>query len=185
MFYTDRNGDYVIRGEMLDTRNQTNLTEVRIAKFSVIDFAKLPLQDAIVFRRGQGTRRLAVFAEPDCHYCKELEGTLQGRDDMTIYTFLMPILGPGSLDKAKAIWCSQDKDVAWRDWMRDGKVPTARPDCNTSALVRNLALGSKHAIRGTPTLVFPDGTRLTGALDAMQMEQQLAEHEPASAPPNQ
>jgi len=168
---------------MLDTRSHTNLTEARIAKFSVIDFAKLPLQDAIVSTRGKGTRRLAVFADPDCTYCKQLEGTLQGRDDMTVYTFLLPILGPGSLDKAKAIWCSKDKEVAWRDWMRDGKVPTAQPDCDTSALDRNLALGSKHAIRGTPTLVFLDGTRLTGALGAVQMEQHLAQHQPASVLP--
>jgi len=180
VFYTDRNGDYVIRGEMLDTRSQTNLTKARIAKFSVIDFSTLPLQDAIVSTRGQGTRKLAVFADPDCPFCKQLESMLLERDDITVYTFVLPMLGPGSLDKAKAIWCSKDKDVAWRDWMQQGKLPTAPADCDTGALDRNLALGNRHAIRGTPTLVFQDGTRTIGAPGAIQLEEQLAQHQPAT-----
>jgi thiol:disulfide interchange protein DsbC len=181
VFYTDRNGDYVIRGDMLDTRHQTNLTEARIAKVSVIDFSKLPLQDAIVSTLGQGTRKLAVFADPDCPYCKQLEAMLRERDDITVYTFLMPILGPGSLDKAKAIWCAKDKGVAWRDWMRNGTVPVAQPGCDASALDRNLALGRKQAIRATPTLVFQDGARIDGAQSALQLERQMAEHGPAMA----
>lgn len=186
VFYTDRHGDYVIRGEILDTRSQTNLTEARLAKLSAaIDFSKLPLQDAIISTRGQGTRKLAVFADPDCPYCKQLDGTLRERDDITVYTFLLPILGPGSLDKAKAIWCAKDKDAAWRDWMREGKVPIAQPDCDTSALDRNLALGSKHAIRGTPALVFQDGTRIVGAPGAVQLERQFLEHQPSSTPKRQ
>lgn len=176
IFYTDPNGDYVIRGDMLDTRRQTNLSQARLAKLSILDFSKLPLQDAIVSRRGQGTRKLAVFADPDCPYCKQLESMLEQRDDITVYTFLLPVLGPASLDKAKAIWCSRDRDSAWRAWMQKGTAPTAKPDCDTSALDRNLALGSKHAIKGTPALVYEDGTRAGGAPSAVQLEGQLAQH---------
>jgi len=174
VFYTDRNGDYVIRGEMLDTRTRMNLTEARIAKLSNLDFSTLPLQDAIVSVRGRGTRKLAVFADPECSYCKQLEGMLQERDDITVYTFLMPILGPSSADKAKAIWCAQDKGGAWGAWMREGKLPAARPDCDTSALDRNLSFSSKQAIRGTPTLIFENGTRTSGAPTALQLERKLA-----------
>jgi thiol:disulfide interchange protein DsbC len=180
VFYTDRHGDYVIRGEMLDTRQQTNLTQARIAKLSVIDFAKLPLQDAIVSTHGQGTRKLVVFADPECTYCKQLEAVLQGRDDITVYTFLLPILGPGSLAKAQAIWCAKDKDQAWRDWMREGKAPPAQADCDTSALDRNLAFGKQRSIQSTPVLAFQDGARVSGAPGAIQMEQLLAEHQPAT-----
>ena len=179
LFYTDRHGDYVIRGELLDARRQTNLTQARIAQLSAIDFSKLPLQDAIVSTRGHGTRKLAVFADPDCTYCKQLESVLQGRDDLTVYTFLMPILGPDSREKAKAIWCAKDKGAAWRGWMREGTAPAAQPACDTSALDRNLALGKKHVIQSTPTLVFQDGTPVGGALGALQLEEQLAEHGPA------
>jgi thiol:disulfide interchange protein DsbC len=181
VFYSDERGDFVIRGEMLDTRRQLNLTQARVASLSGFDFARLPVQDAIVTMRGNGTRKLAVFADPDCPYCKQLESRLQGRDDITVYTFLLPILGPASRDKAKAIWCSKDRDATWRDWMHDGKAPSAQADCDTSALDRNLALAARHAVRATPVLVYPDGTRADGSSTAIQLEQQLALHQAAAA----
>jgi thiol:disulfide interchange protein DsbC len=175
VFYADRHGDYVVRGEMIDTRTQMNLTEARIAKLSNLAFASLPIQDSVVSLHGRGTRKLAVFADPECPYCKQLEAMLRGRDDVTVYTFLMPILGPGSVEKAKAIWCAEDRSVAWDAWMREGKLPAAQPDCDTSALDRNMALRDKHSIRGTPTLVFENGKRTSGALGALQLERELAE----------
>lgn len=181
VFYTDRRGDYILRGEMLDTRQQTNLTRSRIGKVAAIDFARLPLHDAIVSTRGRGTRQLAVFADPDCPYCRQLDSVLQQRDDLTVYTFVLPLLGPASVDKAKALWCARDKDVAWREWMSEGKLRTAPADCDTAALERNLAFGDRHQIRGTPTLVFADGTRTTGASSALELERQLAQHLPAAA----
>lgn len=174
VFYADRHGDYVVRGEMLDTRTHMNLTEARIAKLSNLAFASLPVQDAVVSTHGRGTRKLAVFADPECPYCKQLEAALRGREDVTVYTFLMPILGPGSVDKAKDIWCAEDRSAAWDAWMREGKLPAARPDCDTSALDRNLSLRDKHSIRGTPTLVFENGTRTSGAMSALQLESELA-----------
>lgn len=179
LFYTDHHGDYVIRGELLDTRRQTNLTQARIAQLSTIDFSKLPLHDAIVSTRGQGTRKLVVFADPQCPYCQQLEAAIEGRDDLTVYTFLMPILGPDSLEKARAIWCARDRGAAWRGWMREGTAPTAQAGCDTSALDRNLALGKQRMIQSTPTLIFQDGTSVSGALGALQLEEQLAEHGPA------
>lgn len=175
VFYTDPRGDYVIRGDMLDTRTHANLTEARVAKLSKIDFSSLPLQDAIVSVRGQGTRKLVVFADPDCPYCKQLEGMLQERNDVTVYTFLLPVLGSGSLDKAKAIWCAQDKGGAWETWMRDGKLPAATPGCDAGAIERTLGLAKKYGIRATPTLVFEDGSRTGGAPTAVFLERKLTE----------
>ncbi|WP_423599131.1 DsbC family protein [Roseateles sp. MS654] len=110
-----------------------NLTEARIAKFPTLDFAALPLQDAIVTVRGRGARKFAVFADAECAFCKQLEGVLQERDDITVYTFLMPILGPGSVDKAKAIWCAQDRSGAWGGW-HTAHGPAGRPPrCSWSA----------------------------------------------------
>lgn len=179
VFYTDRRGDYIVRGDMLDTRHKTNLTQDRIGKVPAIEFSKLPLQDAIVSTRGRGTRKLAVFADPDCRHCKQLDSVLQQRDDLTVYTFLMPLLGDASVGKAKAIWCAADKAAAWREWMSEGKLPAAQADCDTTALDRNLALGTRHQIRGTPTLVFADGTRANGSTSALALEQQLVQHQPA------
>lgn len=179
IFYADRNGDYVIRGELLDTRRRVNLTEERIAALSAIDFSKLPLQDAIVAKRGKGSRKLAVFADPDCPYCKQLEAVIEGRDDVVVYTFLMPILGPGALQRAKSIWCSSDRAAAWHSWMREGKAPTAQVDCDTSSLERNAAFGTQHGIRSTPTLIFLDGARTSSAVGALELERLFAQHQPA------
>ena len=160
-----------------------HLAEALIPSLGAVDFAQLPLQDAIVSRRGQGTRQLAVFADPDCVHCRQLEDVLQGRDDITVYTFLLPLLGPGSLDKARALWCSADRDAAWRAWTQAGTLPTVPAGCDTRALDRNLALGRRLAIRGTPALVFPDDTRLTGAPGALALERLLAQHQASSTAP--
>lgn len=175
IFYTDAEGAHLIRGEMIDLKNKRNLTEERIAKLTRIDFASLPLKDAIVWKTGNGKRKIAVFSDPNCGYCKRFEKELTGVKDLTVYTFLMPVLGGDSPDKAKAIWCAKDATTAYRGWMLDGTAPP-RPlgDCATP-IDRNLELGRKHHVNGTPAIVFEDGVRVPGMLNAAQLEKQLAE----------
>ena len=173
VFYTDEQGDYFIEGQLVDTRTRSNLTEARIARLTAIDFAKLPLKDAIVWKQGNGSRKLVVFADPNCGYCKKFEKDLQQVKDVTVYTFLYPILGGDSPDKARNIWCSKDSIKVWREWMIDGTAIPASAQCDATALQRNYALGQKHRIRGTPGLVFEDGTHKPGALNAAQIEQLL------------
>ena len=174
LFYTDEQGDHFFEGQLVDTRTRTNLTEARIAKLTAIDFAKLPLKDAIVWKQGNGSRKLVVFADPNCGYCKKFEKDLQQVKDVTVYTFLYPILGGDSPEKSRNIWCAKDSTKVWRDWMVDGAAIPATPQCDSSALQRNYALGQKYRIRGTPALVFEDGTHKPGALSAPQVEQLLA-----------
>ena len=173
IYYTDERGDYFIEGQLVDTRTRTNLTEARVAKLTAIDFSKLPLKDAIVWKQGNGSRKLVVFADPNCGYCKKFEKDLQQVKDVTVYTFLYPILGGDSPDKSRNIWCSKDSIKVWRDWMIDGTAIPTSAQCDASALQRNYALGQKHHIRGTPGLVFEDGTHKPGALNAAQIEQLL------------
>ena len=176
LLYSDEKGDFVmVNGSMVDTKTRVDLTEARMDKLLAVDFEKLPLKDAMVVRQGNGSRRLAVFADPNCGYCKRFERDLQRVDNVTIYMFLYPILGQDSVDKSKAIWCAKDPAKAWQDYMvRDQAVP-ASAACDTSALARNNELGRKHKISGTPTLFFIDGTRAPGALDAKQVEKLLTE----------
>jgi len=174
--YSDEQGDHIIQGEVIDTRNKVNLTEARVNKLSAIAFADLPLKDAIVWKNGNGKRRLAVFADPNCGYCKRFEKTLQDVKDVTVYTFLIPILGGDSPDKAKAVWCAKDQTTTWRNWMLDGKAPPRlMGTCDASALDRNLAFSRKNHVTGTPALVFEDGTRSPGALPLDQVEKQLTQ----------
>ncbi|HEX7438271.1 MAG TPA: DsbC family protein [Caldimonas sp.] len=174
VYYTDEQGNHLFEGQLVDTRTRTNLTEARIAKLTAIDFAALPLRDAIVWKQGSGARKLVVFADPNCGYCKKFEKDLQQVKDVTVYTFLYPILGGDSPDKARNIWCAKDSTKVWREWMIEGaSIPVSTAPCDSSALQRNFALGQKHRIRGTPGLVFEDGTHKPGALNAAQIEQLL------------
>lgn len=175
ILYADEQGNHVIQGNLIDTRTRTDLTEARLAKLSAIDFASLPLKDAVVIKQGNGTRRMAVFGDPNCGYCKRFERDLAKLQDVTIYTFLYPILGPDSNAKSKDIWCAPDSAKAWRAWMVDGVVPPkSMGKCDSAALERNVAFGKKHRVQGTPAAVFEDGTRAPGAIPLEALEKNLA-----------
>lgn len=175
IFYTDAEGAYFVRGEIIDLKTRRNLTEERINKLTAIDFASLPLKDAVVWKTGTGARKIAVFADPNCGYCKLFEKTLTGMRNVTVYTFLIPILGGDSPQKSDAIWCAKDPTAAWRAWMTEGVAPPRLLGaCKTSPLERNLELSRKHRVNGTPAIVFEDGTRVPGMLNAAQLEKQLA-----------
>ena len=173
VLYSDEQGNYLIEGSLIDTRSRANLTEARVNKLSAIDFASLPLKDAMVWKQGTGARRIAVFADPNCGYCKKFERELQQVKDVTVYTFLIPILGGDSPEKATNIWCAKDSTRAWRDWMLEGKPPQRSMGSCETPMARNLALSRKHKVNGTPAIVFEDGTRVPGALSAEQLEKQL------------
>ena len=174
ILYTDERGDHVIEGSLIETKGRTNLTQARIDKITAIDFASLPLKDAIVWKQGTGARKLVVFADPNCGYCKKFETEMQQVKDVTVYTFLYPILGGDSPEKSRNIWCAKDNSAAWRDWMILGAPPTRNAgQCDTSALQRNVVLGKKFRVNGTPSLVFEDGKRVPGAMPADQVEKQL------------
>ena len=175
ILYSSETGDYIlVNGSLVETRTRQNLTELRTQKLMVKDFDKLPLQDAIVIRQGSGTRRMAMFVDPNCEYCKSFEHDLVGVRDVTIYAFLIPILGPDSKTRARDIWCSRDPAKAWRDWMLQRVAPVRAMKCDGTALDRNLAFASQQRIAVTPWLFFADGTRKPGILAADAVESRLA-----------
>ncbi|MCJ0762050.1 DsbC family protein [Variovorax terrae] len=174
ILYTDAEGNFLIQGSLIDTKQRRNLTEERVDKLTAIDYSSLPLKDAFTIVRGNGKRKMAVFEDPNCGYCKRFERDLQKVDNVTIHMFLYPILGGDSPDKSRNIWCAKDKAKAWQDWMvRD--VPAAAGSCDAAALNRNLEFGKKHKITGTPTLIFADGSRVPGAIGAQQVEKFLTD----------
>ena len=174
IFYTDAEGNFLIQGNLIDTRAKRNLTEERVEKLSSIDFNALPIKDAFTIVRGNGKRKMAVFEDPNCGYCKRFERDMQKVTDVTVYMFLYPILSPDSTEKSKSIWCAKDKAKVWQDLMvRDQPVPKA--SCDTAALERNIEFGKKHKVTGTPTLFFADGSRVPGAVNAQQVEKFLAD----------
>lgn len=180
--YSDENGNHVFQGNLIDTKTRTSLTEARVNKLTAIDFAQLPLKDAIVWKNGTGARKMAVFADPNCGYCKRFEQDLQKIKDVTVYTFLLPVLGGDSPQKSEAIWCSKDQAKAWLSWMLEGKAPQRNIGQCATPLERNLEFSRKYRINGTPAIIFSDGTRIPGAIGAEQIEKQLMASAAATKP---
>jgi thiol:disulfide interchange protein DsbC len=172
IYYTDAQANYLIQGNLIDTKQRRNLTEERVDKLTAIVFDDLPLKDAFTIVRGNGKRKLAVFEDPQCGYCKRFEEGLQKVNNITIHMFLYPVLGQKSIETSKNIWCAKDKGKAWQDWMLSDVEPAAAK-CDTQAVDRNVKLGKKYKVTGTPTLVFADGSRVPGAIGADQVEQRL------------
>ena len=173
IYYTDASGHFLLQGQLIDTRNQRNLTEERLQKIMAIDFKSLPFKDAISWVKGNGERKIAVFEDPNCGYCKRFERDIAKLDNVTVFVFLYPILGKDSVEKSKSIWCAKDPAKSWQDWMVRDQMPAAA-NCDTGSLKRNMEYGQKMKITGTPTTLMPDGTRIPGAIELSQLEKLLA-----------
>lgn len=162
LVYTDADVTWVMQGPLIDAKTRENVSARRLEQLSAIDFADLPKNLAIKQVKGDGSRVIAIFEDPNCGYCKQLRKTLEGVDNLTVYTYLFPILSPDSTEKARNVWCAKDQGKAWDDWMLRGKVP---PQAKCDAPLQDvLALGKKLMVRGTPAIFFSDGTRSAGAL---------------------
>ncbi|MBN8506409.1 MAG: DsbC family protein [Burkholderiales bacterium] len=175
IFYSDPTGQYLLQdAQMVDLKTRANLTQARIDQLSQVNFASLPLKDAMVWKRGNGQRKIAVFSDPNCGFCKRLERTLQELNNVTVYTFLIPILGPDSNEKSRNVWCAKDNVNVWLDWMLRAKQPEKLAGkCDESAIQRNRAFARQHRITGTPAILFEDGSRAPGALDLQALEERL------------
>jgi thiol:disulfide interchange protein DsbC len=175
ILYSDATGDHIfVSGALVETRTRTDLTEQRVEKLLAVAWDRLPLKDGITIRQGTGARKLAVFVDPNCGYCRRFERDLATVKDVTVHVFLIPILGPDSVAKSRDIWCARDPAVAWRRYMLEGVQPSkATASCNVDALDRNLAFSRTHRINGTPAVFFEDGTRRPGAIPAEQIEASL------------
>ncbi|UCV11116.1 DsbC family protein [Dechloromonas denitrificans] len=176
IFYTDdKLTAILVGGQLIDAKTMKNVTDERMKKLTAIKFGELPLERAIKQVRGDGKRVLATFEDPNCGYCKRLAKDLLKLENVTVYTFLYPILSEDSVRKSKQIWCSADRAKAWNDWMIDGKAPASKEDCDTTAVSKNQEFGRKLNITGTPTMFFADGERVPGAMPLARIEQKLAQ----------
>ncbi|KAF0163772.1 MAG: dsbC [Rhodocyclaceae bacterium] len=168
IFYSDDKGTYLLFGNLLDMKTGKNLTAERL-------FNSLPLDLAMKQVRGSGKNVMVTFEDPNCGYCKKLAKDILMLKDVTVYTFLYPVLGDDSYEKSKAIWCAPDKSKAWTDWMTAGKAPPAVPaKCDISGLDKSAQLGRKLRINGTPAIFFAGGERVGGYIPAAEIEKRFA-----------
>lgn len=174
IIYTDQKAEYLFFGDVVDARTSNNYTKARVEDLSRVKFSDLPLESAAKMVKGDGKRVIAIFEDPNCGYCKRFRQTLQGVNNVTVYTFMYNILSEDSSVKSKNIWCSADRNKAWDEWMLNGKAaPAAAENCMTPN-EKILELGKKMRVTGTPTIIFSDGTRIPGAVDAKGLEAKFA-----------
>lgn len=170
VFYVDQEVNYAFVGRVLDAKTRDDLTAKKRDELLRVDFKSLPFDQAVKIVRGDGSRRLVTFEDPNCGYCKKLYRDIAGLKNVTIYTFLYPILSQDSFEKSRAIWCAKDRAKAWDELMLNGKAPpAAAADCK-HPLEQNMELGRKLEVTGTPTIVFADGRRMPGAVPLERIE---------------
>jgi len=178
ILYTDEKVTYIFIGNLLDTRGagERDLTRERGAQIAAQTLRKATDQ-AIKRVRGTGKRVIYTFEDPNCGYCKQLQKELTKVNDITIYTFLMPILSQDSVEKSRAIWCAKDRAKAWDDVMLRGAALQGEAKCETP-LEKNLELAQRFRINGTPAIFLADGRMLGGYLPADQLEQAMSSATP-------
>jgi thiol:disulfide interchange protein DsbC len=173
IIYTDDKASFVLLGPIVDLATKENVTEARLRQVNAVKFDTLPFENAIKIVRGNGSRKIAIFEDPNCGYCKRFERDLLGVNDISVYLFLYPILSPDSMVKSKAVWCAPDRGKAWLDYMvRDMALP-AEVACPTP-IDKILEYGKGKRITGTPTIFFEDGERIPGAISMADFEKKLA-----------
>ena len=176
VIYTDEKVNYLIaEGRLVDANTRTDLTAERLRKLRAIQFNTLPLNQSFTIVRGNGKRKLAYFADPNCGYCKRFEQDLLSVNDITIHVFLYPILSQDSVEKSRAVWCSKDRAKAWNDWMQKGVAPSAAGNCDSTAVDKVVQYGREKGIQGTPTLILADGSRVPGAIGAADLQKLMDE----------
>ncbi|HTN93864.1 MAG TPA: DsbC family protein [Gallionella sp.] len=177
VIYTDEKGEMGLLGNLIELKSKTNLTQMEKDNLIAAEFAKLPLDDAIVRVKGNGKRKLALFADPECPYCQGLEKELESVSDVTIYTFLLPLndIHPGAMRKAELIWCAKDRAQAWDDMLlRQQEPKDSNTDCKTP--IKDISeLATRLSINGTPGIVFASGKMLFGNQPHELIEKMLDE----------
>jgi len=182
IFYTNDKADFILAGSVIDLKTRENVTDLRMRQVNMIKWYSLPLDQAIKIVRGNGSRKIAIFEDPNCGYCKRLERDLQGVTDITVYVLLYPILSPDSVTQSKAIWCSADPGKSWIDHMVRDTAVSGSSTCATP-VDRILALGQAKRVHGTPTIIFENGERIPGAIPVSEIEKKFAQVKVAAAAP--
>jgi thiol:disulfide interchange protein DsbC len=175
IIYATSDARYVLLGNLLDTKNKVNLTQEKVEKIQTVKWSDLPTSNALLWQKGKFNpkRQIAIFADPNCGFCKKMEQELQKLENITVHTFLVPILSPDSLTKAVDIWCQPKNTEVWRDWMLNHKTPPPAMSNCKNPVQGNAELARKLGINGTPAIIFMDGSRNNGLITADELSSKI------------
>lgn len=171
--YVGEDAQHILVGSMYRLSDQKNLTKDLVLKQNSIDWKKLPLQDAVKSVRGNGKRQIAIFSDPNCPYCKQLETELSKLNDVTIYTFIYPIKNQ-SIAVSKQVFCEKDSALAWSNLISKGIQLSSKKNC-ANPVDRNLSLGKSLGLNGTPAIIFSNGFKVMGSHPAQEIEKMWKE----------
>ncbi len=173
LIYVDEKVTFIFDGNVLDgTDPRRNFTQERVKKLVGFKYDEMPFASAFKIVRGNGSRQMAYFSDPNCPYCRKLDQEIAQMNDVTVHVFLFPILSADSMPKSKAVWCSPDRAKAWIDLMLKNTPPPAAGNCDTP-IEKVLAFGRRHKVESVPTLVFTNGERVAGMRSAAQLSQMI------------
>ena len=167
--YLNEDAQHILAGSMIRLKDQHNLTKDLLIQQNSVDWKKLPLQDAIKSVRGTGKRQIAIFSDPNCPYCKQLEAELKKLDNITIYTFILPLKAQ-SVAPSKQVYCEKNPALAWENLITKAQLPKSQTSC-ANPVERNMALAHRLGVNGTPAIIFSNGFKVMGAYPAAQIEQ--------------
>lgn len=167
--YLNEDAQHILAGSMIRLKDQHNLTKDLLIQQNSVDWKKLPLQDAIKSVRGTGKRQIAIFSDPNCPYCKQLEAELKKLDNITIYTFILPLKAQ-SVAPSKQVYCEKNPALAWENLITKAQLPTSQSSC-ANPVERNIVLAHRLGVNGTPAIIFSNGFKVMGAYPAAQIEQ--------------
>lgn len=182
--YSDPSGDHVVVGHMMDTQTHQDLSANALDTFYTIDFNSLPFDSAIRIVKGNGARKVALFEDPDCPYCRKLEQAMSSMTNLTVYLFLFPLeqVHPHATADAEAIWCSPDRPSAWTNWMLSRTPPPKGGSCANDPIQKIHTLADSLHVHATPTIFLQNGKRIGGAIPADQLERLMAEAQLPAGP---
>ena len=167
--YLNEDAQHILAGSMIRLKDQHNLTKDLLIQQNSVDWKKLPLQDTIKSVRGTGKRQIAIFSDPNCPYCKQLEAELKKLNNITIYTFILPLKAQ-SVAPSKQVYCEKNPALAWENLITKAQLPTSQSSC-ANPVERNIVLAHRLGVNGTPAIIFSNGFKVMGAYSAAQIEQ--------------
>jgi thiol:disulfide interchange protein DsbC len=173
IIYVDEKGHYAfVEGQLIDIKTSRNLTKERQDELLTIKWSDLQQNLALKQVNGNGKRKVAVFEDPNCGYCKQIRKDLVKLKDVTIYTYVYPVLAADSDVKSRKVLCAADKMSAWNDLMLSNKLPGNSGTCD-QPLAKIKEMGGKMGVTATPTVFFGNGKRLQGYVPPAQLEKMI------------